>query len=146
MLRTQVGIIGAGPAGLLLAHLLQRRGIDSIVIESRTRSYCEERVRAGVLEQDTVDVMIATGVGERLMREAMFHKGIWLAFEGTRHFIPIAELNGGRSIVVYAQHEVVIDLIAARMNAGGPILFEAEGIEVDGIDSSPRIRFKKDNK
>jgi p-hydroxybenzoate 3-monooxygenase len=144
MLRTQVGIIGAGPAGLLLSHLLHLRGIDSIVIEARDRRYCEERVRAGVLEQGTVDLMIATGVGERLQKEAMFHKGIWLAFEGRRHFVPIADLNDRRSIVVYAQHDVVIDLIAARLKAHGQILFEAEGIRIEGIEgSSPRIQFQK---
>jgi p-hydroxybenzoate 3-monooxygenase len=144
-LKTQVGIIGAGPAGLILAHLLHLEGIESVVIEARSRQYCEERVRAGVLEQGTVDLLNESGVGERMRRQGMLHHGVWLAFNGTRHRIPLTELSGGKSIMVYAQHEVVIDLIQARLNAGGQIIFEAEAMGIEGIESiSPRILYAKD--
>jgi p-hydroxybenzoate 3-monooxygenase len=129
--RTQVGIVGAGPAGLTLAHLLLRAGIESVVLESRSRQYVEQRVRAGVLEQGTVDLLVQTGVGERLQQEGLIHHGIELRFEGRRHRIPLTELTGGRSITVYGQQEVVKDLIRHRLEAGGPILFEAEATAVD---------------
>src|SRR5688500_12698408 len=116
--RTQVGIVGAGPAGLVLAHLLAREGIESVVLEARSRASDEARVRAGVLEQGTVDLLVATGVGERLQREGMVHHGIELRFEGERHRIALTELSGGRSISIYGQQEVVKDLIAARLEAG----------------------------
>ena len=102
-IRTQVGIVGAGPAGLLLSHLLHLRGIESVVLETRSREYCEGRVRAGVLEQGTVDLLIQSGVGERLKREGLKHEGIWLSFSGKRHFINLTELTGGKSITVYAR-------------------------------------------
>jgi p-hydroxybenzoate 3-monooxygenase len=144
-MKTQVGIIGAGPAGLILSHLLHLEGIESFVIESRTRQYCEERVRAGVLEQGTVDLLNESGVGERMRRQGMPHHAIWLAFNGHRHRIPLTELSGGRSIMVYAQHEVVIDLIKARLDAGGQIDFEAEAMSVEDIDgAAPRILYQKD--
>ena len=143
-MRTQVGIIGAGPAGLMLAHLLHREGVESIVIEARDRDYIENRVRAGVLEQTTVDVMAAAGVGERLKREGLVHHGIWLKFNGSRHHIPMTELTGGRSITVYAQHEVIRDLVKARLEAGGQIRFEVEETIVDECDSTkPVIRFRE---
>src|SRR5258708_5822011 len=110
-MRTQVAIIGAGPAGLMLAHLLTRSGIESVVLESRSRDYVEQRVRAGVLEQGTVDLMVRTGAGERLLREGLVHHGIELRFEGKGHRLPLTELSGGRSITVYGQQEVVKDLI-----------------------------------
>jgi p-hydroxybenzoate 3-monooxygenase len=110
--RTQVAIIGAGPAGLTLGHLLHCSGIDSIIIEHRDRAYVERRQRAGVLEQGTVDLFRSLGVGERMDREGLVHHGIHLQFEGERHRIPLTELAGGRSITVYGQHEVVKDLIA----------------------------------
>src|SRR5712692_6970701 len=143
--KTQVGIIGAGPAGLILSHLLHLEGIESVVVEARSRQYCEERVRAGVLEQGTVDLLNESGVGERMRRQGMLHHAIWLAFNGNRHRIPLTELSGGRSIMVYAQHEVVIDLIKARLDAGGQIIFDAEAVSVHNIDgASPRIVYQKD--
>jgi p-hydroxybenzoate 3-monooxygenase len=128
---TQVGIVGAGPAGLLLGHLLARAGIDSIVLEARTREYVEHRVRAGVLEQGTVDVLTETGVADRLHREGMLHRGLELRFGGEGHRIALSDLAGGRAITVYGQQEVVKDLIAARLDAGLPLQFEAEAVRVD---------------
>ena len=128
---TQVGIVGAGPAGLLLAHLLGREGIDCVVLEARSREYVEHRVRAGVLEQGTVDVLTETGVADRLHREGMVHRGIELRFGGEGHRIALSDLAGGRAITVYGQQEVVKDLIAARLDAGGPLEFEAGATEID---------------
>ncbi len=143
--RTQVGIVGAGPAGLLLAHLLHLEGIDSVVIENRSRQYVTERVRAGVLEQGTVDLMIQSGVGGRLMKEGMRHEGIYLNFQGTRHRIDMSGLTGGRAITVYGQNEVVSDLIEARLATGRPLFFEADSVSVHGFDSSaPVVRFRHD--
>src|SRR6516165_10401516 len=124
--KTQVGIIGAGPAGLLLGHLLHLNHIDSVIIENRSRDYVIERVRAGVLEQGTVDLMIETGVGERLRREGMRHRGVYLAFQGRRHRIDFEELTGGRAITIYGQNEVVKDLIAARCATGRPLYYGVE--------------------
>ena len=115
--------MGAGPAGLLLAHLLHLEGIDSVVVENRSRQYVTERVRAGVLEQGTVDLMIQSGVGARLLREGMRHEGIYISFQGARHRIDMAELTGGRAITVYGQNEVVTDLIEARLVTGRPLFF-----------------------
>ncbi len=142
--RTQVGIIGAGPAGLMLSHLLHRSGVESVVLEGRARDYVEKRVRAGVLEQGTVDLLNSSGVGDRLRREGLVHHGINLSFNGARHRIDFAELTG-RAITVYGQQEVVKDLIGARLAEGGSILFEAEAVAVDGIDSDrPTIRYRQD--
>ena len=142
---TQVGIVGAGPAGLLLAHLLHLEGIDSVIVENRSRQYVTERVRAGVLEQGTVDLMIQAGVGGRLMKEGMRHEGIYLSFQGTRHRIDMAALTGGRAITVYGQNEVVSDLIEARLATEGPLYFEADSVSVHGFDTSaPVIRFQHD--
>ena len=113
-MKTQVAIIGAGPAGLMLGHLLHLQGVDSVILENRSRDYVIDRVRAGVLEQGTVDLMAATGVGDRLAGEGMRHEGVYLAFNGRRHHVPMGELTGGRAITVYGQNEVVKDLIAAR--------------------------------
>ncbi len=144
-MRTQVAIDGAGPAGLVLSHLLARQGIESVVIERRSREYVEKRVRAGVLEQNTVDLLCETGVGERLRREGLVHHGIELWFDGTGHRIPLSELAGGRTITVYGQQEVVKDLIRARLAAGGQVIFEAEGMALDGIDTAtPRVRYRQD--
>jgi len=140
-LRTQVGIIGAGPAGLTLAHLLHLQGIESLVLERHTREYVETRVRAGVLEQGTVDILCETGVGERLKREGLQHQGIELRFDGEGHRIDFQELVG-KSITVYAQQEVVKDLIAARLGHQAPLLFEAEAIEVQDYESQPRIHYQ----
>ncbi|MEA2331656.1 MAG: p-hydroxybenzoate 3-monooxygenase [Thermoleophilaceae bacterium] len=142
MSRTQVGIVGAGPAGLVLGHLLHLRGIDSVVLESRSRDYVEHRVRAGVLEQGTVDLLKQIGAGERMEREGLVHQGVELRFAGRGHRIDFDDLTGGRGITVYGQQEVVKDLIAARLGFGGPLLFEVDGVRPEGIDSdSPRLRF-----
>lgn len=144
-MRTQVAIVGAGPAGLMLSHLLHRAGIESIVLERRDRAYVERRLRAGVLEQGTVDLLRATGVAERLDREGLVHHGFYLQFEGERHRIAMSELTGGRAITVYGQQEVVKDLIAARLAAGGRIVFEAEAVSIHGVEtSSPLVRFRCD--
>jgi p-hydroxybenzoate 3-monooxygenase len=141
--RTQVGIVGAGPAGLTLAHLLHLEGIESVVLEARSREYVEQRIRAGVLEQGTVDLLTETGVGERLQREGLVHHGIELRFEGRGHRIPLSELAGGRTITIYGQQEVVKDLIAARLATGRPLLFEVEDVSVHDLRSErPSIRFR----
>jgi p-hydroxybenzoate 3-monooxygenase len=142
--RTQVGIVGAGPAGLLLSHLLHLEGIESVVIESQTRAHIEERVRAGVLEQGTVDLLNAAGVGGRIEREGLVHHGIELRFNRRGHRIDFQALTG-RAITVYAQHEVVKDLVAARLAAGGQILFQVESVAIEGFEgTAPRIRFRQD--
>ncbi len=144
-MRTQVGIVGAGPAGLLLSHLLHLQGIESVVLENRSRDYVEQRVRAGVLEQGTVDLLAAAGVGERMQREGLIHHGIELRFGGRGHRINLSELSGGRAITVYGQQELIKDLIQARLAAGGPILFEVEDVSVHGLDSTaPLIRYRKE--
>lgn len=142
-MRTQVGIVGAGPAGLTLAHLLHLEGVESVVLEARSREYVEQRIRAGVLEQGTVDLLSETGVGERLEREGLVHHGIELRFEGRGHRIPLSELAGGRTITIYGQQEVVKDLIAARLATGRPLLFEVEDASVHDLRSErPSIRFR----
>ena len=142
-MRTQVGIVGAGPAGLMLSHLLHLEGIEAVVLEAHSREYIEERVRAGVLEQGTVDLLVETGVGDRLKREGLVHHGIELSFGGRRHRIDLTELTGGSSITVYAQHEVIRDLVKARIDAGGQILFEVENLTIHDFDTSrPSIRFQ----
>ena len=141
-MRTQIGIVGAGPAGLMLSHLLHLEGIESIVLEARSRDYVESRVRAGVLEQTTVDLLVQAGVGERLKREGLVHRGIFLSFNGRRHHIDMTELTGGRAITVYAQHEVIKDLVQARLAAGGQILFDVPEVSVhDFATERPKIRF-----
>jgi p-hydroxybenzoate 3-monooxygenase len=143
-MRTQVGIVGAGPAGLMLSHLLHLAGIESVVLECRSRQYIEDRVRAGVLEQGTVDLMIETGVGERLRREGLRHDGVWFSFGGQRHRINLSELTGGRAITVYAQQEVVKDLVQARIDSGEPLVFEVDDLSVHDLDSKlPKIRYTK---
>ncbi|AZQ35256.1 4-hydroxybenzoate 3-monooxygenase [Streptomyces cyaneochromogenes] len=142
-MRTTVGIIGAGPAGLLLARLLHNAGIDSVVLESRDRAYVEHRQRAGILEQGTVDVLRAAGAGERMDREGLRHDGIELRYARKRHRVDFPALTGGRSVTVYAQTEVCKDLIALQLKEGGPLLFEAEALAVEGADTgSPRVRFR----
>jgi p-hydroxybenzoate 3-monooxygenase len=141
-MRTQVGIIGAGPAGLMLSHLLHQRGIDSVVVDLRTREDIEETIKAGVLEQGTVDLMTQTGVGDRLRRDGFVHHGINLAFAGTMHRIDLHELSGGRAVTVYAQHEVLKDLIAKRLEDGGDLRFGVTDTAVEGLDTEqPTIRF-----
>ena len=142
-LRTQVGIVGAGPAGLLLSHLLHVQGIESIVLESRSRQYVEERVRAGILEQGTVDLLNEAGVGVRMMLQGLVHHGIELQFGRERHRIDFRDLTGGKSVMVYAQHEVVKDLIDARAAAKGQVLFDVEDVSVSEFDGSkPKIHFR----
>ncbi len=146
-MRTQVGIIGAGPAGLLLSHLLAREGIDSIVLESRSREEVESTIRAGVLEQGTVDLLKELGLGERMQREGAEHHGIELRFDGEGHRIPLSELTNGRSITLYPQHEVLKDLIAARLEQGEPLLFNVEDDHVYEVSSrEPRLQFVHEHK
>ena len=137
-MRTQVGIVGAGPAGLLLSHLLHEAGIDSVVLENRSRDYVVHRVRAGVLEQNTVELLTEHGLGERLSREGIVHHGIEIRFDGAGHRIPLTDLTG-RSIWIYGQQEVVKDLIAARLASELPLLFEVSDVAVD-VDA-PLVRF-----
>ena len=146
-MHTQVGIIGAGPAGLLLGHLLSLKGIDSVIVENRSRDYVIERVRAGVLEQGTVDLMIQMGVGERLRREGLRHQGLYISFSGQRHHINLADLTGGKAITVYGQNEVVKDLIDARAATGRPLHFEVGHVVVHDMDSNrPKITFERDGR
>jgi p-hydroxybenzoate 3-monooxygenase len=145
-MRSQVGIIGAGPAGLLLSHLLHLQGIESIILESRSREEIEGTIRAGVLEQGTVNLLKATGVGERLMKEGHVHRGIELQFKGKRHRIDLHELSGGKEITVYAQHEVIKDLVAARRQAGAKIFFNVSDVSLHDIETStPKIQFRHDD-
>ena len=144
--RTQVGIVGAGPAGLFLSHLLARQGIDSIVVEDRSRDYVENRIRAGVLEQGTVDMLNETGLGDRMAKEGLIHDGIEIRFNGHAHRIDFPALTAGKRIAVYGQHEVVKDMIAARLAGGGVIHFEAAGTRIHDFSEdgeNPRIEFNK---
>jgi p-hydroxybenzoate 3-monooxygenase len=139
--RTQVGIVGAGPAGLMLAHLLHREGIDSVVIEDRSREYVEARIRAGVLEQGTADLLVETGVGARMQRDGEVHGGIGIQFDGERHRVDLERLVG-KSIVIYGQTEIVKDLIEARLEAGLPLLFEVGDVAVSEVETErPRLSF-----
>ncbi len=141
-MRTQVGIVGAGPAGLLLSHLLHLQGIESIVLEARSRHYVENRIRAGVLEFGTEQLLNDSGVGERMRRDGMLHPGVILRFGGADHRIDFMNLVG-KHVMVYSQHLVVQDLIAARLAAGGQIVFEADDVSVHHLDSEqPRIRYR----
>ena len=149
MTRTQVGIVGAGPAGLVLSHLLHLQGIESVVVENRSRQYVEERVRAGVLEQQTVNLLTEMGVGERMKTEGLIHYGIELRFEGRGHRIDFQDLTDGKGITIYAQHEVLKDLNNARIATGGQVFFEVENVSVHDFDgvrpgAKPRIRYRKD--
>jgi p-hydroxybenzoate 3-monooxygenase len=144
-IRTQVGIVGAGPAGLMLSHLLHLHGIESVVLEAASRKRIEERIRAGVLEQGTVDLLIETGVGERMQCQGLFHGGIELRFSGAGHRIDFRELTGGKGVVIYAQHEVIKDLVAARLSVGGQIIFEANDVGIHGLGGpTPSIHFESD--
>jgi p-hydroxybenzoate 3-monooxygenase len=140
-MRTQVGIVGAGPAGLTLARLLERAGIESVVIENRSRDYVEHRIRAGLLEGRTVDLLTEAGVADRLHREGLVHRGVELQFDGERHRIPLTDITG-QTIVIYGQTEVVKDLIAARLESGLPLQFDVEEVSVHDLDTeTPRVRF-----
>ena len=140
-MRTQVAIVGAGPAGLLLSHLLHLGGVESVVLESRDRAYVEHRQRAGMLEHGTVEILRATGVGERLDREGLVHHGLELRFGGAGHRIPLTELTG-RTVEIYAQTEIVRDLVAARLAAGGDVRFVAEALSVD--PAAATVTFRQD--
>jgi p-hydroxybenzoate 3-monooxygenase len=141
---TQVGIVGAGPAGLILSHLLHLAGVESVVLERRSRAEVEQTIRAGVLEQGTVDLLTATGVGERLAREGFTHRGIYLRFNGDTHRIPLYDLTGGKAVTVYAQHEVIKDLIAARLAAKGQIYFGVNDVSLHALDSNrPHLQFSR---
>ena len=140
--RTQVGIVGGGPAGLLLSHLLHARGVDSVVLERRSRAYVEGRIRAGVLEQGTVDLLSETGLGARMAREGLVHGGIEIAVDGERRRIDLAALTGKR-VTVYGQTEVTKDLVEARLAAGGAIVYEADEVSVHGFDGDrPTLRWR----
>jgi p-hydroxybenzoate 3-monooxygenase len=143
-MRTQVGIVGAGPAGLLLSHILYLNGIESVVLECKSRAYIEERVRAGVLEQGTADLLTEIGVGERMRSQGLVHGGIELQFARSRHRIDFRELTGGKAVTVYAQHEVLKDLIQARLASSGQLFFEVEDVSIADLSSSqPKIVFRK---
>ena len=140
MERTRIGIVGAGPAGLMLSHLLARAGIDSVVLERRSRDWIEARIRAGLLEHGSVDLLGRTGLGARMEKLALRHRGIEISTGGRRHHIDFMEATGGKGVTVYAQHEVVKDLVAARLEAGGDVRFEVEGVRLEGIDGpEPRL-------
>ena len=141
-MKTQVGIVGAGPAGLLLSHLLHLEGIESVIVEAKSRQHVEGRIRAGVLEQGSVDLLNESGVGERMRREGLVHEGIELLFQGDRHRIHFQDLIG-RCVTVYGQQEVVKDLIEARLKTGGEIVFEAQDVAISGFDTEcPVIRYR----
>jgi p-hydroxybenzoate 3-monooxygenase len=144
--RTQVGIVGAGPAGLTLSLLLERAGIDCVVLEARTREYVEQRVRAGLLEQNTVDLLRDLGVADRLDREGLEHSGVFLRYRGHTHHVPMADLTG-RHITIYGQQEIVKDLIAAGLQRGGELRFEVADVAVAELESDrPRIRYVHDGR
>jgi len=146
-MRTQVGIIGGGPAGLFLSHLLQREGIESVILEARSRAHVEGRVRAGVLEQGTVDLMRQLGVDARLKRERMIDRALDIRFNGRLIHMDLPELTGGKEVTIYGQQEVEKDLIAARIKSGAPLLFEAEVAGVDDIAGPrPTIRYRHEGK
>jgi p-hydroxybenzoate 3-monooxygenase len=142
--RTQVGIVGGGPAGLVLGHLLGEAGIEAVVLEAREREYVEKRVRAGVLEQGTVDLLVEHGVGDRAQREGIVHHGVELRFDRRGHRIDLSGLTGGKAITIYPQQEVVKDLIEARQAAGLPLEFEARATAVDGFEGEqPVVRYEQ---
>ena len=144
-MRTQVGIVGTGPAGLFLAILLQRAGIDAVNLECRTRAEVESTIRAGVLEHWVVELLQELGLGERMMREAHFHTGITLQWRGERHHLDVEGLTQGKRVAVYPQHEVLKDLIAGRLAQGGEIIFGVSETTIKGVDSqTPSIVFRRD--
>ncbi|GAA4466997.1 4-hydroxybenzoate 3-monooxygenase [Nibrella saemangeumensis] len=142
-IRTQVGIIGAGPAGLTLAHWLKQQGIESVIIEHRSRDYVQARVRAGLLEQNTVDILKDLGLADRLVREGHAHHGVYLSFDGERIRVPFDTYTGGRHITIYGQQEVVKDLTDAWLAGGNTLLFEAPARQIADYDTKqPKIYFE----
>lgn len=142
--RTQVAVVGAGPAGLLLACLLERHGVETVILEARSRAYVEARIRAGVLEQGTRDVLLDAGLGDRMERDGLVHGGIYLRFDGESHHIPMSALTNGRTVTIYGQTEVVKDLIAARLASETPLLFECEDVSVGGLEAdAPVVRYTR---
>jgi len=141
-MRTQVAIIGAGPAGLLLAQLLNQQGIDSVILEARSRHYIENRVRAGVLEHQSVDILNEAGVGARMMREGLVHDGVIIQFAGVAHRIDLASLTG-HGVMIYGQQEVVKDLVEARIQSGRPLYFEVDNVSIHDFDAdAPYVKFR----
>jgi p-hydroxybenzoate 3-monooxygenase len=146
-IKTQVGIIGGGPAGLTLAHWLKQNGIESIIIEHRSQEYVQARVRAGLLEQNTVDIYKQLGLADRLIKKGQEHHGVYLNFDGERIRVPFGEQTGGRNITIYGQQEIVKDLTEAWYAAGGQLLFEAPALRIEGIETdSPKIHFEHEGK
>jgi p-hydroxybenzoate 3-monooxygenase len=145
-MRVQVAIIGSGPAGLLLGQLLHLVGIDTVIIERRSREYVLGRIRAGVLEQGMVDMLESAGVGGRLRREGLVHEGFDILFAGARHRIDLAGLTGGKKVVVYGQTEVTKDLMDARAAAGAKSFYDADDVSLHGLDTHPRVRFHHDGR
>jgi p-hydroxybenzoate 3-monooxygenase len=142
-----VGIVGAGPAGLTLGHLLHNAGIDTVILEDRSREYVEARIRAGVIEQGIVDMLVEAGAGERLQREGLVHHGIELQFDGERHRIPLSELADGRAIVIYGQTELVKDLIDLRIETGRPLHFEVSDVSLHDLETErPLLRYRHDGR
>ena len=131
--KTQVGIIGAGPSGLLLAQMLHNRGIESVILESRDRPYVRARLRAGVLEQNTVDALIKEGVGEKLQKNCMTHKGIYIHFNQEAHYLNVEELTGGKVVTVYGQRQITCDMIDIREQNGLPLFFEAKAQKINHL-------------
>jgi len=145
-MRTQVGIVGAGPAGLMLSHLLHLAGIDSIIVENRSRAYCEARVRAGLMEDWVTKLLVETGVGARMQREGLAHDGIYMTFGGELRHIDFHKLIGKR-VTIYGQQEVVKDLIARRLADGGEIHFDVADTSVHDFNTGkPKIRFRHQGK
>lgn len=144
-IKTQVGIIGAGPAGLFLAHWLKKSGIESIILERKSREYVEGRVRAGLLEQNTQDILRELDLADRMEKEGHLHHGVYLSFDGKRTRVPFGELTGGRQIMIYGQREVIKDLTDAWLTSGGQLLFEAQANRIEGIETAtPSIHFEQD--
>ncbi len=143
-MRTQVGIIGSGPAGLLLAQLLAQHGIETVILERQSRAHVESRIRAGVLEMGTVRLLREAGVGTRMDREGLIHHGLSLAFSGRRERIDLHQLTGGSSVMIYGQTEVTRDLIEARLQAGGALHYEAPALAAeDFLGGRPRIIYEQ---
>lgn len=143
-MRTQVGIIGSGPSGLLLSQILYLHGIDSVILERQSREHVLSRIRAGVLEQSTVDLLRAARVNERMDREGLVHGGFSLAFDGRMEYIDMHKWTGGSSVMVYGQTEITRDLIEARLTDGGIIEYEAPAIAIENfLDGKPRIIYSK---